>query len=1027
VATTYYPDLNSVVLDVAELLRPSERLTVSQSAEKYRQLNNPGSYVGPWKNATTPYMIEPMDTLGSRDFTSCVFVGPAQCGKGLALDTPIITPSGWTAMGALSVGDQVYGADGKPTTVVFVSGVHHRPCYEVAFDNGDKIVTDDYHKWLVEDINRPGSRVLTTPELMENFEAPSSSRKGWRSRYAIRTAEALSGEHKDLPLDPYFFGVWLGDGKSSGRLLYLNSADSEILQRISERGFQYSVKYDSENCLEVAVDLAHGVSKTLRDMGVRNCKRIPGEYLRASREQRMELLRGLVDTDGHTDKRGRVSVASSSISLTVGVQQLLASLGFKYKTRTRIPKFRYKGEVREGKLASEVLFLPDKTTFSCYVTRKNSAIKEAGTTKEGQVRRHWVVGVKQVETVPTVCIQVDAHDHLFLAGRTMIPTHNTDALLLNWAAYNVICDPADMILYQTSQATARDFSKRRIDRLHRHTPKAGELLLDRRDADNAYDKHYKSGIMITLSWPSINEMSGRPVGRVALTDYDRMPSDIDGEGNPFDLAKKRTTTYRSFAMTLAESSPGHSIIDPKWLRSTPHEAPPCEGILALYNRGDKRRWVWPCPHCKEYFEGEFSMLEWPETLDVEEAGDQAKMRCPNCQELISPDHKSKMNAAGQWIREGEHVRSDGTKVGKGQRSSMASFWMKGVAAAFASWKNLVVNFINAEREYERTGSEEALKSTINTDQGEVYFPRSMESLRTPEELKSRAEDWPEQTVPEGTRFLIATVDVQKNMWVVQVQGFGVNGDKYIVDRFDIRKSKRKDEDGDTLWVKPGTHLEDWDLIEEQVMDKTYPLDDNSGRRMSIKLTGCDSGGRDGVTQKAYEYWRKLRSLGRHHRFRLLKGDSSPGAPRVRVSYPDSQRKDRSAGARGEIPIVMINTNIIKDHLNNTLDRRDMSGGRVSFPSWLPDHFFQELTAEIRTPKGWENPRGARNEAWDLMVYAEALWLHLSCEKMDWDKPDSWAKPWDENDLVFGTSENNQKIDTQPKRVYDLAKLAEALA
>ncbi|MBK9515536.1 MAG: phage terminase large subunit family protein [Flavobacteriales bacterium] len=121
--------MNSVVLDVAELLRPSERLTVSQSAEKYRQLNNPGSYVGPWKNATTPYMIEPMDTLGSRDFTSCVFVGPAQCGKGLALDTPIITPSGWSAMGALSVGDQVYGADGKPTTVVFVSGIHHRPSY----------------------------------------------------------------------------------------------------------------------------------------------------------------------------------------------------------------------------------------------------------------------------------------------------------------------------------------------------------------------------------------------------------------------------------------------------------------------------------------------------------------------------------------------------------------------------------------------------------------------------------------------------------------------------------------------------------------------------------------------------------------------------------------------------------------------------------------------------------------------------------------------------------------------------------
>lgn len=606
-------------------------------------------------------------------------------------------------------------------------------------------------------------------------------------------------------------------------------------------------------------------------------------------------------------------------------------------------------------------------------------------------------------------------------------TGKTDALLLNWVTYNVICDPADMILYQTSQATARDFSKRRIDRLHRHTTPVGNLLQDRRDADNAYDKHYKSGIMLTLSWPSINEMSGRPVGRVALTDYDRMPTDIDGEGSPFDLARKRTTTFRSFAMTLAESSPGHTVLDPKWIRATAHEAPPCEGILSLYNRGDRRRWVWPCPLCEEYFEGEFSMLEWPDTIDVEEAGEGAKMRCPCCNELISPDHKAKMNSKGVWIKEGQKVKKDGTVVGRGQKSSMASFWMKGVAASFASWKNLVVNYINAEREFERTGSQEALKSTVNTDQGDAFVPKGLESLRTPEELKSRASEWPEQYVPEGVRFLVATVDVQKNMWVVQVTGFGPHGDEYIIDRFDIRKSKRKDDDNDTLWVKPGVYLEDWDLIEEQVLDKTYPLDDNSGRVMGIKMVGCDSGGREGVTQKAYEFWRKLRREGKHHRFRLLKGEATPGAPRVRVSYPDSQRKDRTAGARGEIPVLMMNVNILKDHLSNKLERRDDDGGKVNFPTWLPDHFFQELTAEIRTPKGWENPRGARNEAWDLLVYAEALWLHLGCERMDWDKPDTWAREWDDNDLIFGGKENTEKLKEQPKKVYDLASLAEALA
>lgn len=837
-AKTSYPDLNNIVTDVAELLRPSERLTVSQAAEKYRILNNPGSYVGPWKNGTTPYLTEPMDVLGSREYTACVFVGPAQTGKGLALDTPIATPTGWSDMGDLKVGDMVFDENGNPTKVVFVSEIHHRPCFEVEFDNGEVITTDDYHKWLVEDMDKKDPIVMTTPEIESGFRVPSACKRGRGPRYAVRAAKTLK---------------------------------------------------------------------------------------------------------------------------------------------------------------------PSKTD------------------------RHFITDVRRIESVPTVCIQVDSPSHLFLAGRTMIPTHNTDALLLNWVTYNVICDPADMILYQTSQATARDFSKRRIDRLHRHTTPVGNLLQDRRDADNAYDKHYKSGIMLTLSWPSINEMSGRPVGRVALTDYDRMPTDIDGEGSPFDLARKRTTTFRSFAMTLAESSPGHTVLDPKWIRATAHEAPPCEGILSLYNRGDRRRWVWPCPLCEEYFEGEFSMLEWPDTIDVEEAGEGAKMRCPCCNELISPDHKAKMNSKGVWIKEGQKVKKDGTVVGRGQKSSMASFWMKGVAASFASWKNLVVNYINAEREFERTGSQEALKSTVNTDQGDAFVPKGLESLRTPEELKSRASEWPEQYVPEGVRFLVATVDVQKNMWVVQVTGFGPHGDEYIIDRFDIRKSKRKDDDNDTLWVKPGVYLEDWDLIEEQVLDKTYPLDDNSGRVMGIKMVGCDSGGREGVTQKAYEFWRKLRREGKHHRFRLLKGEATPGAPRVRVSYPDSQRKDRTAGARGEIPVLMMNVNILKDHLSNKLERRDDDGGKVNFPTWLPDHFFQELTAEIRTPKGWENPRGARNEAWDLLVYAEALWLHLGCERMDWDKPDTWAREWDDNDLIFGGKENTEKLKEQPKKVYDLASLAEALA
>jgi len=166
----------------------------------------------------------------------------------------------------------------------------------------------------------------------------------------------------------------------------------------------------------------------------------------------------------------------------------------------------------------------------------------------------------------------------------------TDALVLNTTAYCIKSDPMDMMIVCPTMTAARDFSIRRIDRLHRHSPKIGELLLPGADSDNKFDKHYRTGMLLSLSWPTPTELAGKPIGRVVMTDYDRMPEDVGGDGKPYDLASMRTTTFGSYAMCLAESSPSHPITDPKWIADEPHKAPPTTGILALYNRGDMRRW-----------------------------------------------------------------------------------------------------------------------------------------------------------------------------------------------------------------------------------------------------------------------------------------------------------------------------------------------------------------------------------------------------------------------------------------------------
>lgn len=436
-----------------------------------------------------------------------------------------------------------------------------------------------------------------------------------------------------------------------------------------------------------------------------------------------------------------------------------------------------------------------------------------------------------------------------------------------------------------------------------------------------------------------------------------------------------------------------------------------------------------------YFEGDFELLDWPDSNDLMECAEQAYMKCPHCfihtGAIITPGMKHEMDERGVWVKDGQRLTPDGL-VGLPVRSDIASFWLKGVAASFATWKTLVLNYLKAEQEFERTGSQEALKSTVNTDQGKPYYPRGTEAQRLPEELKARAEPLGDRVVPAGVRFLVATADVQKNSWVVQVFGVGKGSDVWLIDRIKIIKSRRTDEDGERLWVKPHTYLEDWDLLVDEVLLKSYPLSDKSGRHMPIRFLTCDSGGKKGVTANAYEFWKKLRDdeegRGLHKRFILTKGDPSPSAPRVRTSYPDSgTTKGRDAGARGEVPVLMINTNVLKDSLNAKLDNLKPGAGMIHFADWLEDEVYAELTVEQRTPKGWENLGGHRNEAWDLFVYCLALLVHLRIEHLDWENPPGWAREWDKNDLVFQYEKETPRFVNKPKETNTLESLAARLA
>ncbi len=631
----------------------------------------------------------------------------------------------------------------------------------------------------------------------------------------------------------------------------------------------------------------------------------------------------------------------------------------------------------------------------------------------------------------------------------------------NWLTHTAVCDPADMMMVHMTMNVARDWSQKDLRRAWRHSKDLGKTVAPGRHNQSTHDIRFLSGMHLLVKWPTITELSGKTVGRNWIADYDRIAPSIDDEGSAFSLTSKRAETFRRYGMTVAESSPGFDIIDPKWSvpRARPHEAPPVAGgVLSLYNQGDRRRWYWRCPGCAKPFEPDFKHFLIPDSEDLVEAAEATVMACPHCTHHIWHDglhgepgkHELNQTTLGnaRWVREGQlwvpRGRDGGdvagTLEGRGLRSDLAAFWLKGPAANFATWRDIVLKYLQARREFERTGAQEALKTTVNTDQGLPYLPQGMENGRLPEDVKAMAQDLGEGVVPPGVRFLVASIDVQKSRFEVQVHGFSEGADVTVIDRFAIRKSRRLDEDGEREPLRPASYLEDWDLLIDQVLLKTYPLGDDSGRQMRIRMIGCDSGGaadrkNDSTTTKnAYGFYRRLRDsdgeefpAGLHRRFLLLKGGSSASAPRVKVTRPDSERNDRHAGARGEIPVLMLNTTALKDQLDAMLDRDRSGGGRVRFPDWLPDTFWDEMVAEARTASGWEK-LSARNEAWDLLLYAIALSLYrpIKIETLDWEAPPSWAADWDDNALVFDPGKGEKPGDGGKPRV-SLKDLAEALA
>ncbi|MEX3008995.1 terminase gpA endonuclease subunit [Hoeflea sp. TYP-13] len=578
-------------------------------------------------------------------------------------------------------------------------------------------------------------------------------------------------------------------------------------------------------------------------------------------------------------------------------------------------------------------------------------------------------------------------------------TVKSESLVLNTIGHAIACQPQDMLVVCQTQDSAKQFSTRKLRPMIRENEELSSRQFSGRGGDNLYEKAFTGGMNLFIGWPVMGYFSQNEYRTVLLCDFDRYKSDdIEGEGNAFSLAMKRTQQAGSLGMAIAESSPGRPITDDDdWEPEGIHEAPPCTGILAEYNNGTRACFYWICPSCGDPFTPLVERLVYEAKGSPSDRAATVEMVCPNgC--CIAPDRKAELNAKGEWLHETANGQSavpkDDTAI---RESDIVSYRCEGPVAAMQNWRDLVLRYETAKQDFERTGDETTLKATVTLDQGRAYKPavRTIGESLSVDALKALSVRSPLEIAPAGTRFILFSVDVQGNRFVVQADAFCEGLARQLIDRFELITPPESAPNADgKRSIDPGRYVEDWDVLFD-LLDRSYPVAE-SGFSLLPRGMIVDLRGAPGVTANAYKFLRKSKRKGQGHRVFLANNQSGLQGDRAFYTEPEKRNGQKIKG-RAPYKLVRIRTDMLKDEIALALTRKDDGPGTYRLPDALPDSVFGEFCAEHRTEKGWERIKaGSRNEALDLAVYGKGLAIILGAEKIDWQRPPQWAAPVKEN-------------------------------
>lgn len=506
-------------------------------------------------------------------------------------------------------------------------------------------------------------------------------------------------------------------------------------------------------------------------------------------------------------------------------------------------------------------------------------------------------------------------------------------------AYHIAQDPCPILVVEpTVTPMAEDFSKNRLAPMIEASPALRDKISEPRSVKDGTNttlaKSFNGGFLAIGGANSAASLAARSIRLLVLDEVDRYPAELPGEGNPIEIAMKRTLTYRGRRRILMLSSPT--------LRGAP--------IDAWFQQGDRRRYHVPCPACEQ-----LQVLQWANVKFTARDPETAQFACPFCGVLFGDRERIEILARGQWIPE------------RPMRGGIASFHMWEGYSPFSSLAEMVGGFLRAH-EARTAGDRSKIHTWINTTLGEPIDPDDGEGVES-HVLLARREEYLARVgaevrrvdVPAGACCLTLGIDVQDDRLEAVVVGWGPGEEAWIIDRHTLP--------GNTSLPEPWRQL-------DELLDAQY--EHASGARVHALAACIDSAGHR--TNEVYSYVERRAA-------RKVFATIGRDGDRPIVSSPAPRKWGRN---ERPVPLYTIGVDTAKSLWMSRLKLSEKGPGFVHLPvlDLIDEEFCEQLTSErlvTRWTKGvpstqWVKTR-PRNEALDCAVLSLAA-LRLLNPRLD---------------------------------------------